>query len=183
MTWSARPSMPAGHIVTATDVSAILDEIDFMSGVFAHKTADEPLASNTTFQNDDHLSLPFAASKMYTIDGKLYLEGPTAGDIKLQLTWTGTVTRLDWAATGLATTATTAEGDMLSIAQLGATTPPVAPITTGTITSNWSTIEVSGLLIASTAGVLTLQWAQATSNATNTIVKKGSWMRLHPVST
>lgn len=28
MAWSARPSMPAGHKVTATDIDAILDQID-----------------------------------------------------------------------------------------------------------------------------------------------------------
>lgn len=31
MTWSARPSMPAGHKVTATDWDAVLDQIDSLT--------------------------------------------------------------------------------------------------------------------------------------------------------
>jgi len=175
MAFTAYPA--AGETLTAAKLQSLIGEV---RPVTATKTADESLTSNTTLQNDDHLSVAFASTLTYVIAGELYVDGPTAGDINLRLTWTGTVTRLDWNVTGLATTATAAEGDMKSVAQLGATTSPATAITIGTITANFSTIKLGGLLIPSTAGVLTLQWAQSVSTGTATTIRLGSWLKLIP---
>lgn len=175
MTFTAYPA--AGETMTAAKLQALISEL---RPVIATKTADESLTSNAVLQADDHLSVAFASTLTYTIEGELYVDGPTAGDINLRLAWTGTVTRLDWAAMGLATTATVAEGDVKSVAQLGATTSPATAISIGTITANFSTIKLGGLLIPSTAGVLTLQWSQAVSTGTATTVRTGSWLKLLP---
>jgi hypothetical protein len=167
----------AGTRLSASTLQALVSELRPVSAI---KTADESLTSNAVLQDDDHLSVAFGSSLTYTIVGELYVDGPTAGDINLRLAWTGTVTRLDWGARGLATTATTAEGDTRSVAQLGATTSPATAISMGTITANFSVIELGGLLIPSTTGVLTLQWAQSVSTGTATTVRLGSWLKLIP---
>lgn len=150
--------------------------------IFKHKTADESVTSSTTFQDDDHLVLPYAAGTTYILEGWLPQEGPTAGDWKMQFTFTGgTVTRFDFSSFGLGDGATAAEGNYKGVAQLGATTSPSAGATQGTITSNWTPILLHGLLITSGAGTLTLQWAQNASNASAVILKKGGWIRLTPV--
>lgn len=166
--------------LTAARLQLIVDAIRELRPVTATKTLDEPLTSNAGLQNDDQLSVAFGSTLTYTIKGELYVDGPTAGDINLRLAWTGTVTRVDWSAVGLATTATVAEGDVKSVAQLGATTSPTTAISIGAITANFSVIKIGGLLIPSTAGVLTLQWAQAVSTGTATTIRTGSWLKLVP---
>lgn len=163
----------AGQTLTAAKLNAAFDFLPLI----ATKTADESLPSSTTFQDDDHLQIAFAVAT-YTIDGWLAVEGPTAGDAKFRFAWTGTLTRFDYGISGLALAATTAEADLKSIAQIGATTSPSSEITIGTITANWSNIPIYGHMVASAAGTLKLQWAQVVSDAANTIVKQGSFLRL-----
>lgn len=174
MSFTAVPA--AGAKLRASVLSSLITEL---RPIYAVKTADEPaIISSTTYQADDHLFLPFSAGITYELAGWIALEGPTAGDIKMRVSWTGTLTRFDWGLSGLATTATTGEGDLKSVAQLGSTTSPSTEIIMGTITANWSNILISGTVVTSTAGQLTLEYAQSASTATNTIVKKGSWMKL-----
>ncbi|HZM83764.1 MAG TPA: hypothetical protein VFC19_49225 [Candidatus Limnocylindrales bacterium] len=174
MALSTLPS--AGDILTAAKLSSLITEL---RPVIAVKTADETVNNSATHQTDNHLSVAYVAGASYVLDGWLPVEGPTAADIKLRLTFTASsVTRLDWGLSGLATTATTAEGDLKSVAQLGATTSPTSEIVMGTINANWSNILMHGTLIASAAGTLTLEWAQNAATVGNTIIKLGAWMGL-----
>lgn len=169
----------AGSRLTAATLSALMTEV---RPIIAHKTSDESVTSSTTFQADDHLSVPFAASTTYIVDAWMPMEGATAGDFKMQLVWTGTVARLDYSLFGLGNTPTVAEGDYKGIAQLGATGSPAPSITIGTTTANWVPGWVHGLMVTTTSGTLTVEWAQNASSGTATIVKRGSWLRLIPVA-
>ncbi|MER6236549.1 hypothetical protein ABT185_10845 [Streptomyces clavifer] len=132
---------------------------------FARKTADESVTSSTTLQNDNHLLLPVVANATYSLFLMCIFSGSTVGDIKFD--WTvpsGTVLR--WSdqtgASGLNT-----DADVYSAP--GGATQVAFQI--------WATVVTS-----STAGNVTFRWAQNASDATATIVRANSHLRLERVA-
>jgi hypothetical protein len=137
----------------------------------AYKPADEGVTASTVLQGDDHLTLTVTAGGAYSIDGCLIATGDPAGDLALTITApAGTVGGWTPTATTLGTTDGTGSVrltrfDFGATSSMGVTAAGVMVVPTGG-------------LIAGADGTITLQWAQAVSSATATVLRAGSWIRL-----
>lgn len=152
-------------------VNALIGDVDYV-----HKTADESVISSTTVQNDNHLLVSVAANAEYEIVTQLGVTGSAAGDIKTR-----------WTIPSGATTQRFCRGpDTSSTGSTAATTIRCVALTNGHATEiNYGLFSTSDLswieermyvVVAGTAGVVQLQWAQNASTATNTTVKAGSYI-------
>lgn len=161
-------TLPSGHVVTA-------DELAARQTTIAIKTVDESLASNTTLQNDDELFVTVAANTTYKVEAVLIYSGATTGDMKVAFTWPTSAT-MPWGLLGY-TTALAFQAVAFSAPSSG------TPFSVGCNgAGNDLVLYLSGTLtVGSTAGTLQIQWAQAASDATATIVRAGSWLSLTPV--
>lgn len=144
--------------------------------VFAYKTADQAVTSSTVVVDDNHLTLSLSAGK-WAIQGMIISDGDTAGDIKIQCDFTGTITTGYWTGYGVQTgaagaatiqPAAIAYGTSQSYGENGAGTKIVYPI--------------MATLDCSTSGTWKFRWAQSTSSATATNVFTGSWVRATPLA-
>jgi hypothetical protein len=154
------------------------------SGIIKRKTADEVVcgtggsctqATGTTLQNDDELVIALQANESYVIDGFLFMIASNATpDCKIAFTVpTGATMTLGYHAnsgdnnTNIGTDILTTSGSAsVAIKSSGGSTKE-------------NPIFISGcILMGSTAGNLTLQWAQSSNSAGNTVtIKTNSYLR------
>lgn len=147
--------------------------------LFAVKTVDEPLVSNTVMQNDDALLLPGVASASYELSGLLIFNGGAAND-DLKTGWSAPAgATLDWVATAQPVAATIASGTVVTNAKTLGDLSSLGTIGTGT---NLMALLTGRLKTDVTAGNLQFQWAQVTSSATATTVCAGSYIALRRVA-
>ena len=155
----------AGQKLTAEDLAALIPSI-------ATKSVDETVNNSSAIQNDDELVLPLVANAVYVFDLVVIYSSGTTPDIKVGFT--------------LPTGATTAlEADFFDpslirnlIAQ---TTVPTTGIAMGGNAATtgcriWGTVTTGA-----TAGDMQTVWAQNTANASNTIVRAGSYLLVQRV--
>lgn len=174
MAWSGRPSMPAGHEVTAADIDAILDQIETLTDrlvvTAAYKTADTSRSNTTSFTDDPHLTLAVAANGVYAVDCLIIYQAGATGQFKHQLTFpSGTMEAPSYfydpgTADGVAVAASSSPGGLT--AGFTGTGGNVLVWFKGTV------------ILGGTGGTLAYQWAQTVSNGTATILRKGSRMIL-----
>lgn len=150
------------------------DDLNRLIPLFAYKTGDEPLASNTTLQDDDQLAIAVDANASYWVTSFISYEAATAGDLKIG--WSGpSGATFVWNVAGMASTAATAADPFYSGVNTIGGTDTVGGIGAGSAVA----CRPSGVLVtASTAGTFTFRWAQGTSSVTSTIVKTGSGLLL-----
>lgn len=163
----------AGEVLTAADVNEYL-----VNSRYIRKASDESVTSSVTLQDDNELVISLDASETYELLLVATFVGATAGDFKWQVTGPAGAT-LCTASNGIQT-AGTGSGDDLTEGYNQA-----LPITQtyGALPAQKSALYIHGLLVvAGTAGNLTLQWAQGTSSATPTTVHAGSFVILRRVS-
>jgi hypothetical protein len=137
----------------------------------AFKPADESVTSSIVLQADDHLSISVTAGGTYAIDGCLIVAGDPAGDLALTIAAPGG-SQGGWTPT--ATTLGTTDGTgsvRLTRFDFG------APSSMGVTAAGLMVVPAGGL-IAGADGTVIVQWAQAVSSATATVLKAGSWLRL-----
>jgi len=131
------------------------------------KSTDETINSDTTLQDDDELTATLIANTRHYFALGLYFETTSAPDFKYSLTFpTGTTNRRlvgNWNGA----IAEAIAGD-LAIVQ-----SPIVPA------GGERAIALQGYIITSgTAGALTLQWAQNTSDVADTTVKAGATLQV-----
>lgn len=135
------------------------------------KTSDESVTSSTTLQNDDELKLALESGKSYAINGALFATSSSATpDIKIAFTTpSGTTMDIGFMA---------AFGGSLRRAELLDTSGAESSrIAIGA--NNTTIIQLMGTLeVGVTAGDVTLQWAQRTSNGNATTVTEGSFLSI-----
>lgn len=155
-----------GQVLEAADLIAAFPLAKF-------KTGDESLPSSTAYQDDDHLVVPVEANRDYIVEALLLFTGDPAADAKWQFTLpAGSV--MSWgtftvdSAAAIATTGASNSGSPAGNVVTG-----VAGTGTFRATFIRGTLEVGG-----TPGNLTLQWAQNVSNATATVLRRGSHLLL-----
>lgn len=168
-------TIPAGSRLLAEDL------LEWQTGINAAvvgttkvKTSDTSRASNATYSDDTHLAgISVAASSVYTVEVYGVYQAGATGQIKFQMTFPSGATMEsgswhydpgtdDWQAN-------------TSISQ----SSPAAFVVGLTGTGGNVPFRLAGSLhVGATAGTLALQWAQNVSNATATILRKGSWMRV-----
>jgi len=140
--------------------------------IVRRKTADESVISSASSQDDDHLTFAIAANEEWVAD--FYLG---AGD-SLNTTGIRAAVNAPSGATMemLIASIGGTKGDAIS----GHTTTVGAAVNlvTGNFTTGDALIHIHAwILNGATPGNVTLQWAQSTSVATNTTLRKGSNMK------
>lgn len=146
---------------------------------FVRKSVNESLNTNTVLQNDDVLFAPLPTAGIFGFALDIFYDGPDAGDIKFAFTAPAGATGI-YAAHAISTAGAAAVGT----GQFGGTTTfPNTLIcgTTGTGTPLLAIIK-GEITMGGTAGNLQLQWAQNTSDATNTTVRARSRMEVWRIS-
>lgn len=171
------PTLPALHVPTAaelgqyaTAVNALLAEAR-LSG--AYKSADTSRTSTTTYADDPHLTVPVAANGVYGFDlYGLYQAGGT-GLLKVQFAFPAgaEVDAASWSYDP-------GTDEWAAVAGLPATSP-LQYVTGLAGTGGNLPFRLAGTLhVGSTAGTLAFQWAQTVSNATATIIRRGTRLTL-----
>lgn len=160
--------MPAGHRVTATDMDAILDQVEELSSALVfgcvYKPADETVTSSATYQNDNDLFFTAVASGVYLVDAYIWYQAGATGQLKIKIvppsgtmeaaTFITDPSAVDWSSTA-------ANLEVVGLTGTGGNTPLQLRAT---------------LFMGVTGGTVQCQWAQNVSNGTGTILRKGSRM-------
>jgi hypothetical protein len=151
--------------------SNLRDNINSMGPhLIVRKPSDESLTSNTTLQDDNHLILPVAANEVWQVSyGIIYAGATGTGDIKVAFTFPASG---DIQFSGLGPD----NGGSVRYRRWSGTTSPTANFDfLGFGASIYAYVGIQGVFTnSSTAGSLTLQWAQNAISATATIVRANS---------
>lgn len=142
---------------------------------FVVKGTSETRASTTTLADDTDLLFPVTAGEQYVIKFHICASAILAADI--QTSWnvpagTSGLKRI----LGPGSTATDASADNISM-RCGVHNPGTAVTYSGVRNSNALAFTVleEAVLTITTTGTVAFRWAQATSNATGSIVFSSSW--------
>lgn len=146
----------------------------------AFKTANESVSSastGTTLQNDDELFVSVAASTRYKLSALVMFTSGTTPDFKLDLSLPTSATHYTTAATW---SLAAAAGSQLADSRIFTTGASISIPGQGTTFSTQGQLVVlTGYVsVSTTAGEVTIRWAQATSDAGSTTVYANSWLEL-----
>lgn len=142
----------------------------------AYKLVDEPVTNSIVLQNDDHLSMTVSANGIYTIDMYLDSEADPAADLALGFTFPAGAS-ISWTEAGPSLGNTNNIASPKLNRNTGATTSTIGVIAAGTAACPRGVLRVGA-----TAGTLQFTWAQAVASATPTILKAGSWLKVHRIA-
>ncbi len=136
---------------------------------FATKTADETINNTGTLQNDNHLFFPIGANETWIFNVDFNGVSGTTPDFKFAMTApAGATCQYNfYLPTGIVNSRVTTCGT--ATASIPGNGAEQSYIGYGTITNG------------GTAGTVTLQWAQFTANASNTIGRQGSIIKAYRV--
>lgn len=169
------PPMIAGQELTADLFTAYQDD-------FVFKQVTTTRASTTTLADDPELQYPLVANAVYRIDLYLHVASNTAAAIKTNWTYPTGASGLKeaWGADDGVTLDTTSGGTpRQGVHQLNTS------VTYGD-RQNSNTLQhlltEGGIVTTLGAGEFALQWAQAASNATGSIVAIGSYMKIRRIA-
>ncbi|MFE2544820.1 hypothetical protein [Actinacidiphila glaucinigra] len=140
-----------------------------------HKTADEQVTSATALQDDDHLALTVAANAVYALD--MYVDADADPNADITLGWSAPAgATMSWTEGGISA----GNGNNIGSIKLSrldvATSSGIGLLATGTAAMPRGVVRTGG-----TAGTLRLRWAQTVLSGTPTILRAGSWLRLHRI--
>ncbi len=137
------------------------------------KATTEGVGASTVMQNDDHLAVSLEAGKSYRVTLILTVSsgGSEAGDIKTTWTFSGTASKSARNFLGLPVSATDATDTNVRLAATALTSSVSYGIDAGAAATIIEEILLEELTVA---GTLQLQWAQDTSNATQTVLSTSS---------
>jgi hypothetical protein len=147
-----------------------------MGPVLRRKTADEPVTSSTTLQDDDHLVFPIGANEEWVADYSISVGGSisTSG---LKVVITSPATAIDVSATLV--------GGVFGECKSGHIVSAVSPIeftAAEFVSSGTGHLHISAwFLNGATPGSVTLRFAQETSSGTAIVFLKGSRMVAHQI--
>lgn len=159
----------AGTVATAAAANSIV-------GLSAFKTSGQN-SSSATLANDNELFLDFATlnvGRTYQVNVFINCIGPTAGDIKVAYTRTGTLTNVGSRAVLGPQTGTTDGTNTAVRMNMGFALTTAVPYGLDGALNNIFLYETFALRI-DVAGRLQLQWAQNAASGTTT-VNSGSYM-------
>lgn len=141
----------------------------------AMKTATETVTESTTFQDDDHLTFAVAATTNYAFRMRIFYGTAAAADFKYQLTGPNAPTLVRYQRHVILPGATI-------FTLIGVTNAFIDPHILANAGTTGGYVYIDGILHnGANAGNVTLQWAQNTSDASNTDVYSGSyleWMKI-----
>ncbi len=163
-----------GEGLIAADVNKYLN-----SPYTVVKSADETINNSIAVQNDDHLVITVPADpggvNKYLLTGFVLVTGSGTPDMYFQ--WQNTGLSIWYSVFGPATVATSMSAAEASDVE-GRVNPDNSIIAIGN-TGALAGVHIFGYVEPTTVAVpLQLQWAQNVATVANTLVKKGSWLRL-----
>lgn len=175
--WTAPRTWVAGEKPTAATLNThVRDQLEALNG-YVVKAADESVTSSTTHQDDNHLTYTIPQAGTYIADWHIGVTSAAdaAGDISVRFTFpAGTLHVHHYGLTTSLPSAT--EADLRAPFGAEASSPSTAR--TFGASTNSTSLLIRTVLQATASGTLTLQWAQATSNANATTVEAGSNMTI-----
>ena len=141
---------------------------------YLYKDADETVNNSTTLQDDDDLTFTMTADKLYAFEMALLMTGNSSADFKLNIDVASSGTAdylLTYANPGLSFTGEIKwEGQSTSVGVDGSWHQSVSA-------------KASGIMVCDgTNRLVKLQWAQASANASDTKLLKGSWLAYKELS-
>lgn len=161
-------------LTVAAGEKILADHINRLAPIFARKTANETINNVGALQNDDVLFVSVEANAVYEFKLRAIINSGTTPDFKMGWTF----------PTGLTMSYDLFEGESLgavaNVIQGPYVQTDVPPISTTGSDQPW--IAEGLVIVGSTAGTLQWQWCQNTANASDTIVKAGSYLRLNRMS-
>lgn len=148
---------------------------------YVRRTADGTAVNNSTaLVSDPVLTGTLQTGGTYQWEAGIFYDSSTTADIKFAFTTpTFAAGNMRWVGMGLATTATTNEGDV-RIATVNASGTPTQFGGIGVATIIFARLE--GFITATSTAALQLQMAQQTLDASNTIIRTGSYLRAWRIS-
>lgn len=190
ITYTLPTAAPASNGYSLTSTTAgVLSWTNVSGGggggaTYKMKTADETVNNSSSYQDDDHLTgFSVSANTDYIFTGVLYL---TAGhdnpDLKLKFN-SGDGVTVDHVVIAAHEGNDSSTGGAFNNADYGEGTALTTEITPdidnagNSVLCVTATIEVSG-----TGGTLDLQWAQNVAHSSDTVMLRGSWLRLEEIS-
>lgn len=139
--------------------------------------ADVTVNNSTTFTTVTQLTIPVSASRVYALEGLLVFTSSTVADAKIRCNGpSGSSMRL--VGNRLVLGVANSTGDIEARADAINTT-----FAMGGADAVAVGLDLTGRLSTSdAAGNLTLEWAQNTAEASNTVLIQGSWLKLTPIA-
>ncbi|HEY5667991.1 MAG TPA: right-handed parallel beta-helix repeat-containing protein [Candidatus Saccharimonadales bacterium] len=149
-----------------------------LGSAFMRKTTDQSVTSSIALVDDASLQFTVAAGEVWELDGVLFAEGSQAGDLSLQINVPSGMSGY-WQALGPDSSATSTSADTIApTGHVFNSTATLGMLGAGTVVP----IQVRGLLTVGTAGAAKVQFAQAVSDGTATILHGGSYLRAKRVA-
>lgn len=153
----------------ASALQAILDD-----RLLVTKSGDTSRVSNATLQADPHLTLDLQADYTYAIEWTIFSLSPAAADIQFGITFPAGADPTPFGGLRLVSSASVT-GDLDPGAYEDATSGVSNLVAAGSALANLTILKAT-IAMSTTAGAVTLQWAQGASNAGTTTVYAGSSM-------
>jgi hypothetical protein len=173
--WTTFPS--AGEPLRASVLQALIEELR-PNG--ARKTAAEIVSNSNTPQDDDELTVPVAASTFYKVNGELLFTSNTTADFRW--TWSmpaGATRSIDVFIFSRSLAAPSQMVDTRTFATGNSGADGLGL----TLSSQGQIVKFSGwILTSTTAGNVTLQWSQNTTNLSDTTVHPNSFLELKRIT-
>ena len=133
----------------------------------AKKASDESVTSSAVLQDDNDLNVPVGTTEKWHLQWRLWVTGNSTGDFKMGWTFPASGT-LAYLIVHTNTTGT------VTVFQEVDTSSPTGANNIGILSTQMLVVADAYYVGGGTAGTVTLQWAQSTSDATATVVKAGS---------
>ncbi len=142
----------------------------------AYKSADETVTSSITLQDDDHLFIAIGANEVWSFTVDLYYDAIATADLLAGIDCS-VATSVIYSGTGPGSTQSAAPATMevraASVAGGSVTGFTFGGFGAGTLVGGR---HMATVFNGASAGTVRFRWAQASSQSTGTIVKKGSVM-------
>lgn len=134
------------------------------SDLYKFKLTNETVNNSTTLQDDDDLTFALPTNSAWAVEMALFYSSSAAAGLNVSFSCPANafmyLNRTDTQAV---------------VADCGAGTSSAG---LGTTTANNTSIKYYGLVNVQDAGDLTLQWAQNAADPTNTVLRRGSYLKL-----
>jgi hypothetical protein len=175
--WTAPATFVSGELTSAQMNEQVRDNFLALNPAPISKFADESLNLSTVLQNDNELAYTIADTGTFEFDVFLAVTSAAnaAGDIAVGFSFPAGFVNFF----GIGPDVSLASGNIGTAhfgTALGATSGTTA-LAFGCSTAT-AYVRINGIFTATAAGTLQLMWAQSSSNANNTTVKAGSFMRV-----
>lgn len=169
------PTYVAGERITASTLNALVPK-------YLRQSSDQSLSTTTFTNHNTFAAISFGASETWAVVMNLFHNSANAGnDIKTTWTVSGGLTLASYRAIVSPGLTATSTADVAGNFQGRATGDSVSHGST-TSASVFGVVHEEFVVVCTTAGTLTLQWAQASATSGATTTLAGSYLTAHRLS-